>query len=108
VSKLVTATAVLQLHERGKLDLDADVSRYLPFPVRHPASDEPITARQLLTHTAGFEDSDVYGTTYACGDPKVSLEDWLRSYLVPPILELLFAEGAKGGTISGRSAGRAP
>lgn len=83
VSKLVTSTAVLQLWEQGKIDLDADVSRYLPFEVRHPVGDAPLTTRQLLTHTAGLQDTDSYGASYACGDPEVSLEIWLRGYLLP-------------------------
>ena len=36
IQKPFTASAVLQLVEQGALDLDEDVSAYLPFPVRHP------------------------------------------------------------------------
>ncbi|WP_022885563.1 serine hydrolase domain-containing protein [Glaciibacter superstes] len=55
VSKLFTATSVLQLVESGDLDLDTDVNDYLDFTL--PATfDEPITLRHLLTHTAGFEE----------------------------------------------------
>jgi len=55
VSKLFTATAVMQGVERGDLDLDVDIEEYLDFEV--PRSfDEPITLRHLLTHTAGFEE----------------------------------------------------
>lgn len=51
--KLFTTIAVLQLHERGKLDLDAPIGRYLPeWPVRSVR--EQVTARQLLTHTSGL------------------------------------------------------
>jgi CubicO group peptidase (beta-lactamase class C family) len=55
VSKLFTATAVLQLAEQGKLNLYADVNTYLKtfqIPATYP---EPITLAHLLTHTAGFE-----------------------------------------------------
>lgn len=55
VSKTFTATAVLQLVADGKLDLDADVARFLDFPLPR-RFDEPITLRHLLTHTAGFEE----------------------------------------------------
>ncbi len=56
ISKLFTWVAVMQQVERGRLDLDADVNRYLDF--RIPAYDgKPITLRQLMTHTAGFEES---------------------------------------------------
>jgi CubicO group peptidase (beta-lactamase class C family) len=56
ISKLFTTTAVMQLVEQGKLDLDRDVNDYLDFaiPKTYP---EPVTLRQLLTHTAGFEDT---------------------------------------------------
>ncbi len=54
-TKLFTWTAVMQLVEQGKLDLDADVNTYLDFriPDTYP---QPITLKHLLTHTAGFED----------------------------------------------------
>jgi CubicO group peptidase (beta-lactamase class C family) len=56
ISKLFTATAVMQLVEQGKLDLDRDVNDYLDFtiPKTYP---EPVTLRRLLTHTAGFEET---------------------------------------------------
>jgi CubicO group peptidase (beta-lactamase class C family) len=55
IQKPFTASAVLQLVEQGTLDLDEDVSAYLPFPVRHPSHpDMPITIRMLLTHQSGL------------------------------------------------------
>jgi CubicO group peptidase (beta-lactamase class C family) len=58
VTKLFTWTAVMQLAEQGKLDLDADVNTYLDFriPDTYP---QPITIKHLMTHTAGFEDQHV-------------------------------------------------
>jgi len=54
-SKLFTWTAVMQLVEAGKLDLDHDVNEYLDFKL--PARDDgPITLRNIMTHTAGFEE----------------------------------------------------
>ncbi len=53
-SKLFTWTAVMQLVEQGKLDLDRDVNDYLDF--RLPAHGAPITLRNIMTHTAGFEE----------------------------------------------------
>ena len=56
VSKLFTWTAVMQLVEQGKLDLDADVNEYLDFEI--PARDgKPVTLRQIMTHTAGLEET---------------------------------------------------
>jgi len=56
ISKLFTATAVMQLVEQGKLDLDRDVNDYLDFPIPKTYP-EPITLRQLLTHRGGFEET---------------------------------------------------
>ncbi len=55
ISKLFTWISIMQLEEQGKVDLDADVNRYLDFKIR-PAFDKPITLRNLMTHTPGFED----------------------------------------------------
>lgn len=56
VSKLFTWTAVMQLVEQGKLDLDRDVNDYLDFTIP-PYDGQPITLRNVLTHTAGFEET---------------------------------------------------
>ena len=56
ISKLFTATAVMQLVEEGRLELDRDVNDYLDFQIPNTYP-EPITLRQLLTHTAGFEET---------------------------------------------------
>ncbi|HSR47309.1 MAG TPA: serine hydrolase domain-containing protein, partial [Anaerolineales bacterium] len=55
VNKLFTWTAVMQLVEQGKLDLDADINEYLDFPIPDTYP-QPITLKHLMTHTAGFED----------------------------------------------------
>lgn len=55
VSKLFTATAVMQLVEAGEVDLDTDVHEYIDFTIP-TAFDEPLTMRHLLTHTPGFEE----------------------------------------------------
>jgi CubicO group peptidase (beta-lactamase class C family) len=54
VGKTFTWTAVMQLVEQGKLDLDADINTYLDFriPDTYP---QPITLKHLMTHTSGFE-----------------------------------------------------
>src|SRR5690606_2885539 len=58
ISKTITATRALQLVEAGLLDLDAPLETYVPYAVRHPAHpDVAITARMLLTHSSGLEDS---------------------------------------------------
>jgi CubicO group peptidase (beta-lactamase class C family) len=85
ISKLFTWTAAMQLVEQGKLDLDADVGRYLDFEL---SSGKPITLRNLMTHTTGFEEvvRDIIIT-----DPKKYLA--LREYLVQNQPHRLFAPG---------------
>lgn len=84
ISKTFTSTAIMQLQERGLLRLQDDINEYLGFSVRHPAApDQPIAVRQLLTHTSAIADGSAYGRLYACGDPKLSLERWLREYFIP-------------------------
>lgn len=51
ISKPITATAVLQLWERGKLDVDAPVQKYCP---QFPQKEWPITTRELLGHLGGI------------------------------------------------------
>jgi CubicO group peptidase (beta-lactamase class C family) len=55
VSKLVTWTAVMQMVEQGKIDLDGDVNQYLDFKIP-PLDGKPITMRNLMQHVAGFEE----------------------------------------------------
>ena len=86
VSKAVAATAVVQGHEQGVLDLDEDIDEVLPFAVSHPeAPGRAITPRMLLAHTGGIDDNwDVLDDTYVDGaDSPVALLDFLESYLVP-------------------------
>jgi CubicO group peptidase (beta-lactamase class C family) len=59
VSKLFTWTAVMQLVEQGKIDLDRDINDYLDFKIP-PAFGKPITMRNLMTHTPGFEETIKY------------------------------------------------
>ena len=56
ISKLFTWTSVMQLVQAGKLDLDADVNRYIDFTIP-PKYGKPITLRELMTHSGGFEDT---------------------------------------------------
>jgi CubicO group peptidase (beta-lactamase class C family) len=59
ISKLVTAIGVMQLVEAGKLDLNADVSTYLGWPLRNPSfPDRPVTLTTVLSHTSSVRDHD--------------------------------------------------
>jgi len=83
VSKLFTASALVQLFERQGLDLHTDVNNFIDFPVRNPAyPNVPITPHQLLTHTSSISD-DGYGDYSGAGDPSQGLSSFLSDYLVP-------------------------
>lgn len=85
VSKLVTWTAVMQQVEAGRIDLDADINRYLDFKI--PARNgKPITMRQMMTHTAGFEDR-AKDISFYDADHKMSLGAYLKADIPNRIFE---------------------
>ncbi len=55
VSKTITWTAVMQMVEAGRIDLDKDINAYLDFKIP-PYGGKPVTMRNLMTHTAGFDE----------------------------------------------------
>ncbi|MEH7379202.1 serine hydrolase domain-containing protein [Bacillus sp. JJ1533] len=86
VSKLFTWTAVMQLVEEGKLDLNTDINQYLDFeiPARlaigpNKNQPKPITLLDLMTHTPGFEDysSSIFRLTAEEAPP---LDQYVRDY----------------------------
>ncbi|TPE62970.1 beta-lactamase family protein [Sandaracinobacter neustonicus] len=84
ISKPILGIVLLQLYDKGLLDLDADINPLLPFSVKNPhASGEPISIRQLATHTSGI--ADYYDTAdYQPGaDSPTKLNDYLRGLLSP-------------------------
>jgi len=56
ISKLFNWTSIMQQVEQGKLDLDRDVNEYLDFKIP-PTYPQPITLRNIMTHTPGFEET---------------------------------------------------
>ncbi|QNI33296.1 beta-lactamase family protein [Alloacidobacterium dinghuense] len=87
ISKLFTWVSIMQLEEQGKLNLDTDVNQYLDFKIE-PAFGKPITLRNLMTHTGGFEEvlRDIIIT-----DPRWALS--LRDYLIQNQPRRLFPPG---------------
>jgi CubicO group peptidase (beta-lactamase class C family) len=79
VTKLFTWTAVMQLVEQGKLDLEADINSYLDFriPDSYP---QPVTLEHLLTHTAGFEDR-FFEVLASDTDDMMPEREWLISHM---------------------------
>ncbi|SOC22543.1 CubicO group peptidase (beta-lactamase class C family) [Ureibacillus xyleni] len=87
LSKVVTATTVLKLHEEKFIDLDDDVNKYLPFQLKNPHfPNETITIRMLLDHTSSIKDNwDVLDELYTIesggGDSNITLEQFVKEYL---------------------------
>lgn len=98
IGKLFTWTAVMQLVEEGKLNLDADVNTYLKDFQLPPTFSQPVTLRNLMTHTGGFEDGFL-GYHYAESERGyVPLELHLRSHMpnrvLPPTVDFSDGRGA--------------
>lgn len=85
VSKLVTWTAVMQMVEQGKVDLDADVNTYLDFKIPERAG-KPVTMREIMTHTAGFEESVKYLIVYDKGKAR-PLGELLKAWVPERIFD---------------------
>ncbi|MEN5060038.1 serine hydrolase domain-containing protein [Luteimonas sp. TWI1416] len=88
ISKLFVWTAVMQLVEQGRLDLDTDINTYLDFEV--PSKGQPITLRQVMTHTTGLEERLRYLIVLGPDHPATG-EQYLKEW-VP---EQIFAPGTK-------------
>lgn len=74
VTKVLTTTLVLQQVDRGLLDLDAPVARYLPeFALTAPGAAEKILVRHLVSHTNGI-DADLFF-------PDAQGRDALKTYV---------------------------
>ena len=86
ISKLFTWTAVMQLVEQHKIDLDADINQYLDFKIP-PYEGKPITVRNLMTHTPGFEEAFKGGIRFSGQVPPL---DEVLKHMLP---ERVYAPG---------------
>jgi CubicO group peptidase (beta-lactamase class C family) len=78
IGKLFTWTAVMQLVENGKINLDANVNDYLDFKIPERFG-LPVTMRNLMTHTPGFEER--IKQLLANGPEGVDFERWLKTHV---------------------------
>jgi serine beta-lactamase-like protein LACTB len=86
ISKPITATAVMQLWERGKLDLDAPVQKYCPA---FPQKEWPITSRQLLGHLGGIRHYNPDGKGDVPDDSArhfATMEESLQIFAADPLV----------------------
>jgi CubicO group peptidase (beta-lactamase class C family) len=98
VTKLFTATAVMQLVERGAVDLDSPVSRYLPEMSQPGSSQTGPTVRQLLTHHGGLTGNIIEGFEIKEPDPDAFLD-------VPRLLRAMTPAGAPDTVFAYNNAG---
>ena len=77
--KVFTWTAVMQLVEQGKLDLDTDINAYLDFRIPDTFA-QPITLKHLMTHTSGFEDR-LLGSVVSDANELIPAREWLVSHM---------------------------
>jgi CubicO group peptidase (beta-lactamase class C family) len=80
ITKVFTATAVMQLVDRAVIDLNADVNRYLTSLQVPPTYPEPVTAAHLLSHTAGFD--ELPGRRVRSANELVPLSRFLSQRLI--------------------------
>jgi CubicO group peptidase (beta-lactamase class C family) len=78
ISKLFTWTAIMQLYEQGKLDLDRDVNEYLDYKIPD-AFGKPITLKNIMTHTPGFEEQ--IKDLFTVGNSKPVLGEYLKTHI---------------------------
>jgi len=82
-AKLFTWTAVMQLVEQGKLELDEDVNTYLDFTIPE-RPDGPVTMRDLMNHRGGFEEG-LREILFSDPEQFISTEEYLKAHPRPRI-----------------------
>jgi CubicO group peptidase (beta-lactamase class C family) len=98
-SKLFTWTAIMQLVEQGKIDLDADVNKYVTQFQVPSTFDKPITVRNLMTHTPGLEDGALGYLMARKTEDLVPLDQALAKH-IPTRVKPAITDFADGTTAS--------
>jgi CubicO group peptidase (beta-lactamase class C family) len=98
ITKVITAMAILQLEEKGKLNVEDPVALYLPFfKVKYPTdSSRQITILDLLNHSSGLRDAktDLIRWVHHDGEPMVNQTEMIKSVL-PKYARLVFEPGSQ-------------
>lgn len=99
VSKFVTATALMQLYDRGLFSFDDDISSHLGFTLRNPYfPDDVITVGMVASHTASLRDGSTYDTFLSAS----------YSNNPPPVLSSLLVAGGSYYSASNFSSSKRP
>lgn len=102
VSKLFVWTAVMQLAEQGKLDLNTDLNTYLTkFKIPETYS-KPITLSNLMNHTPGFEERAI-GESVGSAEDIAPLEEYLKEHMPARVREpgVITAYSNYGASLAG-------
>ncbi|HEX5412653.1 MAG TPA: serine hydrolase domain-containing protein [Terriglobia bacterium] len=102
VSKVFTATAVLQLVQRGKLNLNANVDQYLTNLKLHNPYPQPVTLAELLTHSAGL-DASVVGIAAKIPAQVTPMGEFLARKMPPVVMPpgKIYSYSSFGVTLEG-------
>lgn len=85
VSKLFTAVAIMQLYEKGALDLDMDANEYIsPYKIENKYN-KPVTCRNLLTHSSGLDEESEVNTKTEDAD-KIKSQEYYMEHNKPVVL----------------------
>jgi len=86
VSKTITGACMMKAVEQGKINLDEDINKYLPFKIINPYfPKETVTLRHLATHTSALADRYPFytdSTYFNSEDSPEPLGDFLKEYFV--------------------------
>lgn len=107
ITKSVTATALMQLYEKGLFNLDENISKYLSFDLKNPKyPDINITFRMLLAHQSSIcEDFRKLICSYPYPD---NASEWIKENLIPggkKYKEKIWADYAPGENVTYSSVG---
>jgi CubicO group peptidase (beta-lactamase class C family) len=109
ISKLFTATAAMQLVERGKMDIDRPLGDYLPgFSIRTRFADAaPVTPRSIMTHHSGLPSDYLKGMWTRNPEPFTRVADYVRDEYAANPPGTVFSYSNLGVTLLGDAIGKA-
>ena len=108
ISKLFTATAAMQLAERGRFDIDRPLADYLPgFSIRTRFADAaPITPRSIMTHHSGLPSDSLKGMWTRDPEPFTRMADRLKDEYAANPPGAVFSYSNLGVTLLGDAIGK--
>ena len=84
ITKLLTASAIMQLHQKDEIQINDPVDQYLNDVVVNFNYHEPVTFHHLLTHTSGFDNSDINDATKSI-EKIIPLNSFINQYMTEQV-----------------------